>query len=69
MPVIVFGRLSVPKNDAKNCDRNCLNAFEAFGENDDDVADYFAEPEVQKPLRVKQRKLAQREVELNKKKI
>jgi hypothetical protein len=55
----------MPENDAEDCDCDGLDALEAGGEDDDDEADYFAEPEVQKPLRVKQWKFAQREVELN----
>jgi hypothetical protein len=64
--MIVFRLLSMPENDAEDCDCDGLDALEAGGEHDDDEANYFAEPEVQKPLRVKQWKFAQREVELNK---
>ena len=62
--VVVDGLLSVPEEEAENGDGDGLHALEAGVDDDDDVADDLAEPEVGEPLGVQERKFAQSKKQL-----
>jgi len=54
----------MPQKDAKKRDCDRLETLEGGVDDDDDVADDLAEPEVNEPLRMQHRKFAHGEEEL-----